>query len=116
MTYLFFMLVLFLAGGIVAVLRVVGVRLRFESTFKALAILVTMLPILVMGALVVFVLEVGAVLVVLLALYFTGVVADLSAIPHRYQVLSICALIVVALCISGISWVRYVLLVHRENE
>ena len=116
MTYLSFLMVLFLAGGIAVVARMVGVRARFEPTFKALAISLSTLPVLVMSAIVVFGLQVVAVAAALLVLHFAGVIPDLSKIPHRYEILGLWVLIALALGISGINWVRHILVVRRENE
>ena len=91
-----------------------GVRVGFGRTFKALAISVPMLPILVQSALLVLILEVGVALVILMALYLAGV--DLSVIPHRYEVLGLWALVVVALCVSAVPWFRYLMLVYREGK
>jgi hypothetical protein len=114
MTYLFFLMVLLIAGGIVAVLRIVGLRVKFGSTFKALAISLTMLPVLVMSAALVLILEIGLALVVWMILDVAGV--DLSAIPHRYEVVGLGGLAVVALCVYAAPWFRYVLLIYREGK
>jgi len=114
MTYLWFVLVQLPAAGLVAALRVVGIRLRFETTFRFLAISVTMLPMLVMSALLWWPLGMGLALVVLMGLYVDGF--DLSAIPHRYEVLGLLALAAATLCVSALPWIKYVLIVYREGK
>jgi hypothetical protein len=87
---------LVLAGGVVAVLRVLGVRVRFQLVSS---IGLTMLPMLVMSALVLLILEGGVVaLVVFRALHAAGF--DISAKPHRYEVVSLLALAALGLCVS----------------
>ena len=89
MGYVVFLAVLLLAGAIYATLRIFGVRVTFESMFKALAIFgrrssdagderVTSID---LGDCVA--------LMVLMALYVADV--DLSGIPLRYEVIHLCA-------------------------
>jgi hypothetical protein len=111
MTYLWFALVLLLAAGIVIVLRLFDIRVKFEATFK---VLLAMLPMLVMSALYLSLLAFGAALAVLMALHAAGF--DLSVIPHRHQILGLLALAAAAFCVSGVSWLRYVLLVYCEGK
>jgi hypothetical protein len=114
MGYLIFLAVLVLAGAIYMTLRIVGVRVSFESMFKGLALLVWALSMIVMSTLLVLFFEVGIVLLVRMGLYVVGV--DLSAISHRYQVIGLWTLVAVALCISAVNWFWYVLLIHREGK
>ena len=73
-----------------------------------------MLPVLVMSAALVLILEIGLALVVWVVLVVAGV--DLSAIPRRYEVVGLVVLAVVTLCVSAAPWFGYVLLVYREGK
>ena len=87
---------------------------EFEATFKVLAVSLAMLPMLVMSALYLSLLAFGAALAVLMALHAAGF--DLSVIPHRHQIFGLLALAAAALCVSGVPWFRYVLLVYCEGK
>jgi hypothetical protein len=80
--------------------------------FKLIAVAVSMLGALLLSALVVFILEFGVVLIVVIILNAAGM---MPSIPHRYEVLAIGLMGAFAVCVPGIGWVRYVLLAAREG-
>jgi hypothetical protein len=114
MTQVFFLIVLVLAFGLFAFLRVMGVGVKFGPIFKMLATAFAMLPVLVMSALVIFAMEVGACMAILLILQVTGIFPDLSGIPHRYEVFGIWTLTAIAIVLAGINWLRYIVLVRND--
>jgi hypothetical protein len=83
--------------------------------FKFLAAVVAMLPVLVMSAFVIWMIEVLLCIGVLLVLYVTGVLADFSDIPRRYEVLGLLSLIAIAVGLAGINCARYIALVVRNE-
>jgi hypothetical protein len=111
MGWLFFLMILLVTAIVVVLARAVGVRIRFESVFKVIAIAVSMLGVLLLSAMVVFICEFGVLMVVGLTLSAAGL---LPSIPHHYEVLAIWLMAAVAVCIPGIGWVRYVLLAGKE--
>jgi len=83
-----------------------GLHIKFQAIFKTLATVFVMLPLLVILALLVFVIGFG----LYMALHATGL---LPSIPDRYV---LWALIVIAMAIPGVIWVRYIVLVVRDEQ
>ena len=104
MTQAFFLAIL-LAFIALALMRLLGLHIKFERIFKALAIVFVMLPLLVIPALLVFVIGFGLYMLV----HATGL---LPSIPDRYV---LWALIAIAVAIPGVIWVRYMVLVVRDE-
>jgi|SRR6516162_7622185 len=104
MTQVFFA-ILVLAFLALALMRLLGLHIKFERIFKALAIVFVMLPLLVIPALLVFVIGFGLYMLV----RATGL---LPSIPNQYV---LWALIAIAVAIPGVIWVRYMLLVVRDE-
>lgn len=73
-----------------------------------LIVALSMLGPLLMAALVVFIVEVAGVLIVVAVLDAAGL---LPPIPHSYQTGALWLMAAVAVCVPGIGWARYVLLV-----
>jgi hypothetical protein len=95
-SYLIFLAVLLFAAIVTAVLRLFGFGLTFEVVFKALATAVVFLPMVLMSALVVFIVEFGICMVALLMLHLTGLVHP-ADIPKQYQVFGLWGLAVLAI-------------------
>jgi len=104
MTQVFFA-ILVLAFLALALMRLLGLHIKFERIFKALAIVFVMLPLLVIPALLVFVIGFGLYMLV----RATGL---LPSIPNQYV---LWALIAIAVAIPGVILVRYMLLVVRDE-
>ena len=104
MTQAFFLAIL-LAFIALALMRLLGLHIKFERIFKALAIVFVMLPLLVIPALLVFVIGFGLYMLV----HATGL---LPSIPDRYV---LWALIAIAVAIPGVIWARYMVLVVRNE-
>jgi hypothetical protein len=83
----------------------------FETIFKVLATFVVMLPMVLMGALVFFIFEMGICFVIILVLYVTGFLPD---IPNWYVNLGLCGLMVVAIGYVGVAASRYGPLLVRK--
>ena len=81
-----------------------GLHIKFQAIFKTLATVFVMLPLLVIPALLVFVIGFGLYMLV----HAAGL---LPSIPDRYV---LWALIVIAIAIRGVIWVRYIVLVVRD--
>ena len=81
-----------------------GLHIKFELTFKTLATVFVVLPLLVIPAWLVFVIGFGLYMLV----HAAGL---LPSIPDRYV---LWALIVIAIAIRGVIWVRYIVLVVRD--
>jgi len=86
-------------------MRLLGLHIKYEPIFKTLATVFVMLPLLVIPALLVFVIGFGLYMLV----HATGL---LPSIPDRYV---LWALIAMAIAIPGVIWVRYIVLVVREQ-
>ena len=110
MTQAFFLAILLLAFIAFALMWLLGLHIKFELTFKTLATVLVMLPLLVIPALLVFVIGFGLYMLVSGALHATGL---LSSIPDRYVIWS---LIAIAIAIPGVLWVRYIVLVVRNEQ
>jgi hypothetical protein len=102
MTQAFFLAILLLAFIAFALMWLLGLHIKFELTFKTLATVLVMLPLLVIPTLLVFVIGFGLYMLVSGALYSTGL---LSSIPDRYVIWSL-----------GVMWVRYIVLVVRNEQ
>jgi hypothetical protein len=83
MTYIFFLIVLFVAAMLFGLVRLLGFQANYETIFKAVGIFAAMLPVLVMSASVIFVIEVGICLVVFGLLYSTGIVLSILRFACR---------------------------------
>ena len=103
MTFLAILLLGFIAF---ALMWLSGLHIKFELTFKTLATVFVVLPLLVIPALLVFVIGFGLYMLV----HAAGL---LPSIPDRYVLWS---LIVIAIAIPGIMWVRYIVLVVRDER
>jgi hypothetical protein len=110
MTQAFFLAILLLGFIAFALMRLLGLHIKFELTFKTLAIVFVMLPLLVIPALLVFVIGFGLYMLVSGVLNATGL---LPSIPDRYVLWS---LIAIAIAIPGVIWVRYIVLVVRDDQ
>lgn len=102
MSYLIFLAILLFAAIATALLRLFGFGLTFEAVFKALATGVVFLPMVLMSALIVLIVEVGLCMVIFFTLDLTGLVR-LANIPHRYEVFAIWGLVASAIGIVVIS-------------
>jgi hypothetical protein len=109
MTQAFFLAILLLAFIALALIRLLGLHIKYEPIFKTLATVLVMLPLLVIPALLVFVIGFGLYMLVSSALHTTGL---MPSIPDRYV---LWALIAIAVAIPGVIWVRYIVLVVREQ-
>jgi|SRR6516162_4055850 hypothetical protein len=105
MTQAFFLATLLLGFTAFALMWLLGLHIKFELTFKTLATVFVMLPLLVIPVLLVFVIGFG----LYMALHATGL---LPSIPDQYV---LWALIAIAIAIPGVMWVRYIVLVVREQ-
>ena len=110
MTQAFFLAILLLGFIAFALMWLLGLHIKFELTFKTLAIVFVMLPLLVIPALLVFVIGFGLYMLVSGVLNATGL---LPSIPDRYVLRS---LIAIAIAIPGVIWVRYIVLVVRDDQ
>src|SRR5262249_23949160 len=106
MTQAFFLAILLLAFIAFALMWLLGLHIKFQAIFKTLAIVLVMLPLLVIPALLVFVIGFGLYMLV----SATGL---LPSIPDRYVLWS---LIAIAIAIPGVIWVRYIVLVVRNEQ
>jgi hypothetical protein len=104
MTQAFFLAIL-LAFIALALMRLLGLHIKYERIFKALATVLVMLPLLVIPVLLVFVIGFG----LYMLLHATGLV---PSIPDQYV---LWALIAIAVAIPGVIWVGYIVLVVREQ-
>jgi hypothetical protein len=93
-----------------ALMWLIGLHIRFQATFKTLATAFVMLPLLAIPVLLVFVIGVGLYMLVSGALNAIGL---LPSIPDRYVLWS---LIAIAVAIPGVVWVRYIVLVVRDDR
>jgi hypothetical protein len=109
MTQAFFLAILLLGFIAFALMWLIGLHIRFQATFKTLATVFVILPLLVIPALLVFVIGFGLYMLVSGALNSTGL---LPSIPDRYV---LWALIAIAIAIPGVIWVRYIVLVVRDE-
>src|SRR5215472_2216286 len=100
MTEAFFLAILLLGFIAFALMWLLGLHIKFELTFKTLATVFVILPLMVIPALLVFVIGFGLYMLVSGALNATGL---LPSIPDRYV---IWALIAIAIAIPGFIWVR----------
>src|SRR5262249_6081231 len=105
MTQAFFLAILLLGFIAFALMWLSGLHIKFELTFKTLATVFVMLPLLVIPALLVFVIGFGLYMLV----HATGMLPN---IPDRYV---LWALIAIAIVIPGVIWVQYIVLVVREQ-
>src|SRR6516164_3591395 len=105
MTQAFFLAILLLGFIAFALMWLLGLHIKFELTFKTLATVFVVLPLLVIPALLVFVIGFGLYMLV----RATGL---LPSIPNQYV---LWALIAIAVAIPGVIWVRYMLLVVRDE-
>ena len=80
---------------IFALIRLAGFRVGFEPAFKVLATVFVMLPVVIMSILIVFVIDVGACLGVLLTPQLTGFL-QASDVADRYVHLGLLVLIAMA--------------------
>jgi hypothetical protein len=80
-------------------------RIEFEPMSKVLATAVVALPMVLLSALIIFVVEVGLCIGVLLLLYFVGLVHP-GDIPNRYVILSLSGLVLLAVGYSGFAALR----------
>ena len=106
MTQAFFLAILLLGFIAFALMWLLGFHIKFELTFKTLATVFVVLPLLVIPALLVFVIGFGLYMLV----HAAGL---LPSIPDRHVLWS---LIVIAIAIPGIMWVRYIVLVVRDER
>jgi len=100
-----FLVILLLGYIAFALMWLSGLHIKFELTFKTLATVFVVLPLLVIPALLVFVIGFGLYMLV----HAAGL---LPSIPDRYVLWS---LIVIAIAIPGVMWVRYIVLVVRDE-
>ena len=105
MTQAFFLAILLLGFIAFALMWLLGLHIKFELTFKTLATVFVMLPLLVIPVLLVFVIGFGLYMLV----HATGL---LPSIPDRYV---LWALIAIAIAIPGVMWVRCIVLVVRSE-
>ena len=106
MTQAFFLAILLLGFIAFALMWLLGLHIKFELTFKTLATVFVILPLLLIPALLVFVIGFGLYMLV----SATGL---LPSIPDRYVLWS---LIAIAIAIPGVIWVRYIVLVVRNEQ
>ena len=106
MTQAFFLAILLLGFIAFALMWLLGFHIKFELTFKTLATVFVVLPLLVIPALLVFVIGFGLYMLV----HAAGL---LPSIPDRYVLWS---LIAIAIAIPGVIWVRYIVLVVRDEQ
>ena len=104
MTQAFFLAIL-LAFIALALMRLLGLHIKYERIFNALATVLVMLPLLVIPVLLVFVIGFG----LYMLLHATGLV---PSIPDQYV---LWALIAIAVAIPGVIWIGYIVLVVREQ-
>jgi hypothetical protein len=114
MTQVIFLAVLLVAAVLWAMLRVLQIRIGFEPIFKVLASTVVMLPMVLMGGVVIFVLELGLCMLLLGVLKLTGLIPDLAVIPHQYEVFGLWLLFALALAIPGFHALRYIILIRDQ--
>ena len=105
MTQAFFLATLLLGFIAFALMWLLGLHIKVELTFKTLATVFVTLPLLVIPVLLVFVIGFGLYMLV----HTTGM---LPSNPDRYV---LWALIAIAIAIPGVMWVRYIVLVAREQ-
>ena len=105
MTQALFLATLLLGFIAFALMWLLKLHIKFELTFKTLATVFVMLPLLVIPVLLVFVIGFG----LYMALHATGL---LPSIPDRYV---LWALIAIAIAVPGVMWVRYFVLIVREQ-
>src|SRR5262249_53977870 len=106
MTQAFFLAILLLGFIAFALMWLLGLHIKFELTFKTLATVFVILPLLLIPALLVFVIGFG----LYMALHATRL---LPSIPDSYVIWS---LIAIAIVIPGFIWVRYIVLVVRDEQ
>ena len=106
MTQAFFLAILLLGFIAFALMWLLRFHIKFELTFKTLATVFVVLPLLVIPALLVFVIGFGLYMLV----HAAGL---LPSIPDRYV---LWALIVIAIAIPGVMWVRYIVLVVPDEQ
>jgi hypothetical protein len=109
MTQAFFLAILLIGFIAFALMWLLGLHIKFQAIFKTLATVFVILPLLVIPALLVFVIGFGLYMLVSAALHATGL---LPSIPDRYV---LWALIAIAIAIPGVMWVRYIVLVVRNE-
>jgi hypothetical protein len=104
------------AAIIFAVAKLLGRGINFGTVFKAFALALTMLPMLVMGVVLAFLAELGVFMVVILTLHATGALPDY--LPRTYETLALWGMLAVALGYAGFNWWRYVLryVIHVARE
>jgi hypothetical protein len=111
------LLVAAIASAIIfAVVKLLGRGPRFGTIFKASALALTMLPMMVVLVLVIFAIEVVASMLLLLVLHITGVLPNY--IPHDYEVFGLWGMLATALALAlfpGRELLRYVIHVAREK-
>src|SRR5215470_3871721 len=105
MTQAFFLATLLLGFTAFALMWLLGLHIKFELTFKTLATVFVMLPLLVIPVLLVFVIGFGLYMLV----HATGL---LPSIPDQYV---LWALVAIAVAIPGVIWIGYIVLVVREQ-
>ena len=106
MTQAFFLAILLLGFIAFALMWLLGLHIRFQAIFKTLATVFVMFPLLVIPVLLVFVIGFGLYMLV----RATGL---LPSIPNQYV---LWALIAIAVAIPGVIWVRYIVLVVRNEQ
>jgi hypothetical protein len=96
-----------------------GGGIRFGTVFKAFALVLTMLPILVMSVLIIFVIEFGASMLLLLVLHITGVLPNYIPPDYeRYERIGLWGMMALALALAiffGRDLLRYIIHVAREE-
>jgi hypothetical protein len=98
MTYLVFLAALLVAAAAFGVAGLVGVRINFETVFKAVATVVTFVPLMLLSALYVLVVELAVCAGGLVVLHITGLVR-LEDISNRHTVLGLWILVAVAVAL-----------------
>src|SRR6516225_8538640 len=100
MTQAFFLAILLLGFIAFALMWLLGFHIKFQAIFKTLATVFVMLPLLVIPALLVFVIGFGLYMLVSAALHARGLLPSIA----------------IAIAIPGVMWVRYVVLVVRNEQ
>src|SRR5437588_1713509 len=104
-----FVVLLIAASAIFAALKLLGLRVRFETIFKVLGLALVMLPPMVLGVVVLFSLEGALCMLVLGVLHVTGLLPNVADIPRQYVVFGLWGLMVLNIGYIGYPIVRYII-------
>src|SRR4029079_16955294 len=90
--------------------RLFGFSATYDATFKWLATIASVLPIWLLAALVIFLVEFGFALIVFGVLGYAGLAQE---IPRRYEIVGLYLMAALALVIAGFNAIRYAVLIGR---